>query len=98
MESSEELVLRRNSPVQNLKLSDTTTKNMPLDISQTKTRTLVFGAVFAAATVLSGNFAAAGAAGLVIQAIGGIAGNIGASDLGEVIKCFRQNQKILEAC
>ena len=69
---------------------------MPLDISQTKTRTLIFGAVFAAATVLSGNFAAAGAAGLVIQAIGGIAGNIGASDLGDMIKCFRQNQKILD--
>ena len=69
---------------------------MPVDISQTKTRTLIFGAVFAAATVLSGNFAAAGVAGLVIEGIGGIAGNIGASDLGEWIKCFRQNQKILD--
>ena len=73
---------------------------MPLDISQTKTRTLIFGAVFAAATVLSGNFAAAGAAGLVIQAVGdiagNIAGNISANDLGEMIKRFRQNQKILD--
>lgn len=69
---------------------------MPLDISQTKTRTLIFGSVFAAATVLSGNFAAAGAAGIAIQAIGGIAGNIGANDLGDWVKCFRQKQNILD--
>ena len=69
---------------------------MPFDISQTKTRTLIFGAVFVAATDLSGNFAAAGAAGLAIQAVGGIAGNIGASDLGDWIKCFRQKQSILD--
>ncbi|MEO1760984.1 MAG: NB-ARC domain-containing protein [Cyanobacteria bacterium J06629_18] len=69
---------------------------MPLDISQTKTRTLIFGAVFTAATVLSSNFAAAGAAGIAIQAIGGIAGNIGANDLGDWVKCFRQKQNILD--
>lgn len=67
---------------------------MPLDISQTKTRTLILGAVFAVATVLSGSFTPA--AGLAIQAVGGIAGNISANDLGEIIKCFRQNKKILD--
>lgn len=67
--------------------------NIPFDISQTKTRTLILGAVFATATVLSGSFAGAG---LLIQAVGEVSGNIGANDLGEMIKRFRQKQKILD--